>query len=105
MPLRLYSKFTHSVRWFLLHRLPTCKQMVAVMSESMERPLSLRERVLLKLHLWVCAWCVWYLEHLHIMRDAVRLRASETADDESPSVSLSAEARERIRLALNRSDR
>ena len=104
MPLRLYSKFTHSLRWFLLHRLPTCKQMVAVMSESLERPLSLRERVLLKLHLWVCAWCVWYLEHLHIMRDAVRLRSSEASDDEHSSVSLSAEARERIRLALNRND-
>ena len=104
MPLRLYSKFTHSLRWFLLHRLPTCKQMVAVMSESLERPLSLRERVLLKLHLWVCAWCVWYLEHLHLMRDAVRLRSNEAADDAPSSVSLSAEARERIRLALNRSD-
>jgi hypothetical protein len=104
MPLQLYSKFTHSLRWFLLHRLPTCKQMVAVMSESMERPLSLRERMLLKLHLWVCAWCVWYLEQLHIMRDAVRLRVSEAVDDEPSSVSLSAEARERIRLALKRSD-
>jgi hypothetical protein len=78
--------------------------MVAVMSESMERPLSLRERVFLKLHLWVCAWCVWYLEQLHIMRDAVRLRANETTDDDPSSISLSAEARERIRLALDRSD-
>ncbi|MBV9957105.1 MAG: hypothetical protein JO360_01735 [Acidobacteria bacterium] len=74
------------------------------MSESMERPLSLRERVLLKLHLWVCVWCVWYLEQLHIMRDAVRLRASKTEDDEPSPDSLSTEARERIRLALNRSD-
>lgn len=102
MALRLYSKLTHSVRWFLLHRLPTCKEMVSVMSESLERPLTLRERVLLKLHLWVCAWCVWYLEHLHLMRDALRLRANVTVDDKTPSISLSDEATERIKLALSR---
>jgi hypothetical protein len=76
--------------------------MVSVMSQSLERPLTLRERVLLKLHLWVCAWCVWYLEQLHLMRDALRLRASEIADDQTPSISLSNEASERIKLALSR---
>jgi hypothetical protein len=92
MPLRLYSKLTHAIRWFLLHRLPTCKQMVALMSESLERPLTLRERVLLKLHLWVCIWCVWYLEQIQLMRDALRLRASEIAEDKS-TISLSNDAR------------
>jgi hypothetical protein len=53
MTLHPYKKATRALRWFLLHRLPTCKQMVAVMSQSMERTLTLRERVLLKLHLWV----------------------------------------------------
>lgn len=101
MALKLYNKITHGVRWFLLHRLPTCKQAVALMSESMERPLSLRERVLLKLHLWVCIWCVWYMEQLQLMRDALRLRATESSDDK-PTVSLSDEARERLKLALNR---
>lgn len=101
MALKLYSKMTHALRWLLLHRLPTCKSMVSVMSESMERRLSLRERVVLKLHLWVCAWCAWYLEHLHLMRDSLRQRAGEAADDESTSsVSLSTEARERMKLAL-----
>jgi hypothetical protein len=101
MALKLYSKLTHALRWFLLHRLPTCKSMVSVMSESLERPLTLRERVVLKLHLWVCAWCAWYLEHLHLMRYSLRQRATEAADSESTSpISLSTEARERMKLAL-----
>src|ERR671928_2042625 len=97
----LRAKTTDVLRFFLLRRLPTCKQMVALMSESMERRLTWRERVVLRVHLWVCAWCAWYLEHLHLMRDSLRQRAGEAADDESTSsASLSTEARERMKFAL-----
>jgi len=101
----LYDKVLHAVRYFLLRRLPTCKQMAPVMSESLERPLALRERVTLKLHLWVCVWCVWYLENLRTMREALRARGAReetTADDVDSAVRLSEEARERIRRALAR---
>ena len=101
----LYDKAIHAVRYFLLRRLPTCKQMASVMSESLERPLTLRERVTLKLHLWVCVWCVWYLENLRTMRSALRAcaaREEEAADDVDSAVKLSEEARERIRRALAR---
>jgi len=98
----LYGRATHALRWFLLRRLPTCKEMVRVMSESMERPLPLRERVLLKLHLWVCVWCVWYLEQLRLLREALRARAASPEAGGPPGVSLSAEARERMKVALRR---
>ena len=96
-----YEKAKHVVRFWLLRRLPACKQTVEIISQSMERPLTLRERVLLKLHLWVCMWCVWYLEHLQIMRDAMRLQENENDDvDVSTTTRLSDEARERIRRSL-----
>ena len=100
----LYDRAVHSVRYFLLRRLPTCKQMAPVMSESLERPLRFRERVTLKLHLWVCVWCVWYLENLRTMREALRARGAreEGADEVDSAVKLSEEARERIRRALAR---
>ncbi|HET6977935.1 MAG TPA: hypothetical protein VFI24_16520 [Pyrinomonadaceae bacterium] len=69
--------------------------MAETISQSMERKLTLRERTNMKLHLWVCAWCQWYLEHLHIIRDAARAKA---ADPSGPS--LSTEARERIKRNL-----
>ena len=97
----LYSGATHGVRWWLLRRLPTCREMAAVMSESLERRLSLRERALLKLHLWVCVWCAWYLEHLHLLRDTLRLRSKQEGESSS-APALSAEAHERIKLALHR---
>lgn len=102
MTLNPYKKATHAVRWFLLHRLPTCKEVGGWMSESMERPLTVRERVLLKLHLWVCIWCVWYLEQLRLMRETLRARAIQMSGKDSVGASLSAEARERIKSALGR---
>ena len=95
-----YEKAKHAVRFWLLRRLPACKQTVEIISQSMERPLTLRERALLKLHLWVCMWCLWYMEHLQIMRDALRLQENESDVDVSTTTRLSDEARERIRRSL-----
>ena len=95
-----YEKAKHAVRFWLLRRLPACKQTVEIISQSMERPLTLRESVLLKLHLWVCMWCLWYMEHLQLMRDALRLQENESDVDVSTTTRLSDEARERIRRSL-----
>ena len=67
----------------------------------MERSLTLRERVLLKLHLWVCAWCAWYMEHLQLMREALRTKIDQDSNlSEAALPSLSSEARDRIKLSL-----
>jgi len=99
MALKLYDKLKHSMRYYLLRTLPTCQQTVERISDSMERSLSIRDRVKLKLHLWICVWCQWYIEHLHIIRETARAKAEEPADVIS-SRSLSSEARERIRRRL-----
>src|ERR1044072_2776395 len=96
-----YDKTKHAVRLWLLRRLPAGKHTVGLISPSMERPLTLRERVLLKLHLWLCMWCQRYLEHLQLMRDALRVQENENDEAEvSPATRLSDEARARIRRSL-----
>lgn len=97
MALKAYDKLKHSIRYFLLRRLPPCQQIVEQISDSMERRLSVRQNINLKLHLWICAWCQWYLEHLHLIRDAARANDR----DLTSGPSLSAEARERIKRTLN----
>jgi hypothetical protein len=99
MGLKVYDKLKHSIRYYLLRTLPTCRQTVEQISQSMERSLSIRERIRLKLHLWVCVWCQWYLEHLHVIRETARAKADEPSDLISGR-SLSTEARERIRRRL-----
>ena len=99
MALKLYDKLKHAVRYWLLRRLPTCQKTVEMISQSMERSLSLRERFKIKLHLWICAWCQWYLEHLQLIRETARARADEVADVAN-GATLSNEARERIKRNL-----
>ena len=77
MAVKLYDKLKHSIRYWLLRTLPTCQQTVEKISQSMERPLTLRERINLKLHLWICVWCQWYVEHLHLIRETARAKADE----------------------------
>ena len=100
-----YEKIKNKIRFWLLRNLPPCRETVVVISESMERPLTLRERVLLKLHLWVCMWCQWYMEHLQIMRETLRKQSAEPSElNISSAPGLSDEARERLKQALvNRS--
>lgn len=101
MSFKAYDKVKQSMRYWLLRRLPTCKETVRVMSESMERRLTLRERINVKLHLWVCLWCVWYIEQLQLMRTSIRSKAEQEPNLDSSSLpSLSSEARERIRREL-----
>lgn len=100
MKIGWYENSKHAVRFWLLRRLPPCKQTVQVLSESLERKLTLRERVLVKLHLWVCMWCVWYLEHLQLVRNAMRDEASQE-HTLSSSPGLSDDARERLKRRLS----
>lgn len=102
MALGAYDKVKHSIRYWFLRRLPACKETVRIMSESMERRLTVRERINVKLHLWVCLWCVWYLEQLQLMRNTIRSKAAQEPNLDSPSLpSLSPEARERMKLDLS----
>lgn len=99
MAAKVYDKLKHSIRYWLLRRLPACKQTVETISQSMDRPLTLGERFKVKLHLWICVWCQWYLEHLHIIRQTARAQA-DTPPEMLTTATLSNEARERIRRRL-----
>lgn len=100
--MKLYDNLKHDVRYWLLRTLPTCEQTVERISQSMERPLTLRERFNVRLHLWICAWCQWYMEHLQIIRDAAHAKGAQSPDLNSvPAPSLSFEARERIKRRLS----
>jgi hypothetical protein len=69
------------------------------MSQSLERSLTLRERMILKTHLLVCIWCVWYLDQIRRMSSIL-----QTAPEDETTVTgvaeLSDQARERLKQAL-----
>jgi hypothetical protein len=74
--------------------------MVPLMSESLDRRLGVFERLQLKLHLMVCAWCARYLKQIKFLRQLVRQRTFAAATETASPVALSAKARQRICRSL-----
>jgi hypothetical protein len=103
MKLGFLSRAKLEASFWLGRRLPTCEQVLPVLSQSLERKLTLRERVTLRLHFLICVYCIRYLKQIRLMRNAARARSEQIETGtgaEAPA--LSAEARERLKRALER---
>jgi len=50
----------------------SCKQATELMSQEKDRPLSLGERIGLRLHVWICAGCGNYRRQRDVLRAACR---------------------------------
>lgn len=81
--------------------LAALRAMVPFMSQSLDRPLALNERLKLRLHLLVCAWCSRYFKQISFLRRLMRIQAPMPASDNPPSFVLTAAARERIANFIN----
>ena len=81
------------IKWvfilWLARRLPVCKVIVKSLGESLDRDLSLKEKIITKLHLFTCEACERYMKQVRFLHDAAyahgeraelsRMRLSETA--------------------------
>jgi len=72
------------------------------MSESLERRLSIREWLVLRLHLLVCAWCARYLKQIKFFR--IVLRGRKLVSNQLVPA-LATDARDRIARTLQNRDR
>ena len=75
----------------------TCKETAQLISESLDRALTLRERFVLRLHLWRCDMCSRFASQLKFLRSACADADSEKLLE---GVELPDSARERIRARL-----
>lgn len=76
----------------------SCKQASQLLSQSLDRGLSRRERLGLTLHLILCSMCRRFGRQIGLMRDMVRRSRQQIEQDEA--VRLSAEAQQRIAHVL-----
>ena len=83
---------------FIGKHTPKCREMVRILSQSMDEPLPLMMRIKKRMHFLICCWCQRYEEQLRYMRDTAR-QFPEHADEASDAP-LSAEARQRIKQRL-----
>jgi hypothetical protein len=84
---------------FVWRRLPECKEMVKVITASMDAKLSWREWLLLKIHLLSCDPCVNFLKQLKLIRTVLRIGGDKLGQVES-EVKLSEDSRARMKRAL-----
>ena len=81
----------------------TCKEATELVSESLDGPLTFRQRLDLKFHLLMCRFCSRYRRQILLIRKAIRQMARQEGDSAAaPDVSLSAEARERIKHTIEK---
>jgi len=83
----------------------SCEEVTQLVSESLDRELSLRQRVSTKMHLMMCRLCSRYNKQLAGLREAFRLHAMREEDIDIYPASLSSEARQRIKKALHHTSR
>lgn len=80
----------------------SCKDASRMVSESIDRPLTLRERLTLRMHLLMCSFCTRFSRQLRFLRRAAEHFSRAHQDSRSaPDETLSVEARQRIRRALS----
>jgi len=77
---------------------PNCRQAARLQSAALDRKLPILQRVGLRLHLLLCAWCRRYGKQLRFLRDAAHGHPDEMV--EAAPRKLSDEARERIKRKL-----
>lgn len=80
----------------------SCKEATKLISDSMDRPLSLRRRFALRLHLFMCRFCSRYRKQSFLIREAMRRLAHEEDTPGTSDLSLTPEARDRIKAAVEK---
>jgi hypothetical protein len=83
----------------------SCKEITRLASESLDRPLPLRQHIAVWWHLQLCQLCNRFRRQLLFLRVAVRRHPERLDYSDSPCPPpLSPEARERIKRALTRDE-
>jgi hypothetical protein len=76
----------------------SCAHVTRLLSQSQDRPLTLAERLKLRLHFLICVWCDRYARHLAFLRRAAPQCTEHL--QEVPGGGLSEEARRRLKERL-----
>jgi len=75
-----------------------CKQASQLISQSLDRRLSLRERLRLHYHTFICEACKRFGQHLHTLRVAIK-RMNENVENDT-NVTMPSETKARIAKSI-----
>jgi len=72
----------------------SCKQASQLISQSLDHPLTLRERFALKLHLLICKFCKRFSQQVQTLRVAIKTMVS--AIENNNAIEMPSAAKKRI---------
>ncbi len=98
--LNITKKIRQRIELVIHRRLPPCKEIVQIISASLDRRLTLREKLITRLHLAACRPCARYLEQSEFLHHATHDLDDKLKEDVFAG-RLSDEARARIKNLLN----
>lgn len=75
-----------------------CKQTSQLVSQSLDRRLTLQERFVVKVHLWICKYCRRFSRQLMAMR--MGLKRMTQSVEENTTLHMPSESKARIAKAL-----
>jgi hypothetical protein len=85
---------------YIANHTPKCREVVRLLSQSMEVKLPITTRFKLRAHFLICAWCRRYERQLWTLRK-IASSVPEHVDDINPKA-LSGSVKERLKQALRR---
>jgi len=88
---------------WVAHRLPPCREVARLVSQSNERRLRVRERLSMRLHYWICTWCRRYRDQLELIRTAAPTMGNPGL--KTAAHSLPEETRKRLKRRLREASR
>ena len=80
----------------------SCKRAAELISKQLDEPLSVKEEVLLKVHLFICEFCEQFRTHLQNVRGHMKRDCEEPVDQETCE-KLCNEAKARIKKSCGES--
>ncbi len=58
----------------------SCKRATELISKSMEQPLSVKENLALKVHLFICEFCEQFLKQVELLRKSMHHEAKDAEE-------------------------
>ena len=77
---------------------PSCREATRLQSEAMDRPLRLRQRIGLRIHVILCRWCRRYGRQIGFLRSMAH--EHEKHEETLPAQTLRPEAKARMKERL-----
>jgi hypothetical protein len=101
MQIDFFQQIKSRLHLFLLKKLSTCKEIAPVLSQSMDRHLTIFERIRLTVHMIVCKWCRDYLFQIRLIRE-LAVTAERSFEEFGEPLSEAATLKLKQRLSLAR---